>query len=110
MSLEERVLWELVDSQHILEAYHIARAKVQQGNLTEEEYRQTFSMRKARFVVYNNPSLPIEASTSEDSQGWGIQKGCLYKNFSPCKCVKQVHFLNKIKYDFIKCGFALLHL
>ena len=48
--------------------------------------------------------------TIENNQGWGIQKGCPYQNFSKCKCVKQVHCLNKIKYDFTKCTFNLLYL
>jgi hypothetical protein len=44
------------------------------------------------------------------SQAWGTQKGCPHLNFSKCECVKQVHCLNKIKYDFTKCTFNLLHL
>jgi hypothetical protein len=68
MWLEKQVLWEPADSQHILEACHIAWAEVQQGNLTEEECRRTFSTRKARFVVYNDLRLTIEASIHINTQ------------------------------------------
>jgi hypothetical protein len=40
----------------------------------------------------------------------GYQKGCPRLNFSKCEYVKRVHCLNKIKYDFTKCTFNLLHL
>jgi hypothetical protein len=40
----------------------------------------------------------------------GVPKKVVFTKISAHVSIKQVHCLNKIKYDFTKCGFALLHL
>jgi hypothetical protein len=55
-------------------------------------------------------SIASNFQSSRVQSSLGYQKGCPYLNFSKCECVKQVHCLNKIKYDFTKYIFNLLHL
>jgi hypothetical protein len=67
--------------------------EVLQGNLTEEEYKWTFSMRKARFVVYNNSKLTIEASIHINAQ---LHERELYSTV--------LENLKKIRETWILCG------
>lgn len=68
MWLEERIIWDPVDGQHILQACYLTKSEFEKWNMTESEYRTTFSTRKARFVVYDDPMLYIEASTRINAQ------------------------------------------
>jgi hypothetical protein len=57
------ILWQIVDGQHIIHACKVlAQEAFQRGDITEEIYRQRFSTRNTRFVVYNKPHLYIGAS------------------------------------------------
>jgi hypothetical protein len=60
--LENNIVWEPVDGQHIVAACRLAKVQEQAGLILEEEFRTRFAKRRAKFIVFNNPKLYIEAS------------------------------------------------
>ena len=60
--LKNNIVWEPVDGQHIIVACQLAKVQEQVGLILEEEFRTRFAKRKAKFIVFNNPNLYIEAS------------------------------------------------
>jgi hypothetical protein len=60
--LENNIVWEPVDGQHIVAACRLAKAQEQAGLISEEEFRTRFTKHRAKFIVFKNPNLYIEAS------------------------------------------------
>jgi hypothetical protein len=60
--LENNIIWEPVDGQHIVAACRLAKLQEQAGLISEEEFRTYFAKRRTKFIVFNNPNLYIEAS------------------------------------------------
>jgi hypothetical protein len=60
--LENNIVWEPMDGQHIVAACLQAQRKNEEGVLSNEEFMTKFAQRKAKFIVFNNPKLYIEAS------------------------------------------------
>ena len=42
------------------------------GKMSDEEYRERFAERKAKFVVYNNPQFYIEASVKINAREFDL--------------------------------------
>jgi hypothetical protein len=59
--LQNNIIWELVDGQHIVAACAQARTENQLGLLYDEDFLTRYPRRKAKFIVFNNPKLYIEA-------------------------------------------------
>ena len=57
--LEERIIWESVDGQHVVAACKAARERCKNGTLNRAEYEETYMKRKSTFVVYDDPRLYI---------------------------------------------------
>ena len=60
--MENIIIWEPVDGQHIVAACRLAEVEEQAGLISEEEFRTRFVRRRAKFIVFNNPNLYIVAS------------------------------------------------
>jgi hypothetical protein len=60
--LENNIIWEPVDGQHIVAACLRAQRENEKGVMSNEEFRTKFAQRKAKFIVINNPKLYIEVS------------------------------------------------
>jgi hypothetical protein len=60
--LENNIVWEPMDGQHIVVACLRAQRENEEGVMSDEELRTKFARRKAKFIVFNNPKLYIEAS------------------------------------------------
>ena len=60
--LENRIVWELVNGQHIVAACHLAKEDFLQGRMTEEVYNRSYAKHKARVIIFNQPQVYIEAS------------------------------------------------
>ena len=58
--LQNNIVWELVDGQHIVAACKRAQQENCKGKMFDEEYRKRFAERKAKFVVCNNPQFYSE--------------------------------------------------
>ena len=60
--LENRIVWELVDGQHIVATCHLAKEDFLQGRMIEEVYNRSYEKHKARVIIFNQPLVYIEAS------------------------------------------------
>jgi hypothetical protein len=60
--LQNNIVWKLVDGQHIIVACAQARRENQLGLLSDKDFLTRYTQRKAKFIVFNNPKLYIEAS------------------------------------------------
>jgi hypothetical protein len=60
--LQNRIVWEPVDGQHIVAAYHLAKEDFLQGRMTTEVYNRSYAKHKARVIMFNQPQVYIEAS------------------------------------------------
>jgi hypothetical protein len=62
LSLENRVIWEPIDGQHIVAACKQAQLEHAMGLMSDNEFDTKYATRKARFMVFDNPRFYIEAS------------------------------------------------
>jgi hypothetical protein len=60
--LENNIVWKPVDGQHIVAACLQAQRENEEGVMSDEEFRTKFTQHKAKFIVFNNLKLYIEAS------------------------------------------------
>ena len=60
--LEERIIWEPIDGQHVVAACKAARERCKNGMLNRAEYEETYMKQKSTFVVYDDPRLYISMS------------------------------------------------
>jgi hypothetical protein len=60
--LQNRIVWEPVDGQHIVAAYHLAKEDFLQGRMSMEVYNMSYAKHKARVIMFNQPQVYIEAS------------------------------------------------
>jgi hypothetical protein len=60
--LQNRIVWEPVDGQHIVAACHLAKEDFLQGRMTTEVYNRNYAKHKARVIMFNQPQVYIEAS------------------------------------------------
>ena len=91
--LENNIIWEPVDGQHIVQACMEAKIECDAGLLSEEEYREVFAVRKAKFVVYKDPHLYIDASVRINA-----------KEFERQFYTTMVEDLMKLRAIWIACG------
>ena len=60
--LQNCIVWEPVDGQHIVAACHLAKEDFPQGRMSAEVYNRSYAKHKARVIMFNQPQLYIEAS------------------------------------------------
>jgi hypothetical protein len=60
--LQNRIVWELVDGQHIVAACHLAKEDFLQGRMSTEVYNKSYAKHKARVIMFNQLQVYIEAS------------------------------------------------
>jgi hypothetical protein len=60
--LQNRIVWEPVDGQHIVAACHLAKEDFLQGRMSTEVYNRSYAKHKARVIMFNQPQVYIEAS------------------------------------------------
>ena len=60
--LENHIVWEPVDGQHIVAACHLAKEDLLQRRMTEEVYNRSYAKHKARVIIFNQLQVYIEAS------------------------------------------------
>jgi hypothetical protein len=60
--LQNYIVWEPVDGQHIVAACHLAKEDFLQGRMTMEVYNRSHAKHKARVIMFNQPHMYIEAS------------------------------------------------
>jgi hypothetical protein len=60
--LQNRIVWELVDGQHIVATCHLAKEDFLQGRMTKEVYNRSYAKHKARVIMFNQPQVYIKAS------------------------------------------------
>ena len=60
--LQNNIIWELVDGQHIVAACAQAQRENEVGLLSDEDFFTRYTWQKAKFIVFDNPKLYIEAS------------------------------------------------
>jgi hypothetical protein len=60
--LQNRIVWEPVDGQHIVVACHLAKEDFLQGRMSTEVYNKSYAKHKARVIMFNQPQVYIEAS------------------------------------------------
>jgi hypothetical protein len=60
--LQNCIVWELVDGQHIVPVCHLAKEDFLQGRMTMEVYNRSYAKHKARVIMFNQPQVYIEAS------------------------------------------------
>jgi hypothetical protein len=60
--LQNRIVWEPVDGQHIVVACHLAKEDLLQGKMTTKVYNRSYAKHKARVIMFNQPHMYIEAS------------------------------------------------
>jgi hypothetical protein len=60
--LQNRIVWEPVDGQHIVAACHLAKEDFLQGRMTTDVYNMSYAKHKARVIMFNQPQVYIEAS------------------------------------------------
>ena len=76
--LENNIMWEPVDGQHIIGACKRAKEENTEGNMSNEEFHAHFERRKAKFVVYDNPQYYIEASVRINGREFDRTFFCTY--------------------------------
>lgn len=72
--LQERIIWEPVDGQHIVAACNFAKEEVAQHKLSHAEFINIFEMREATFVVYDDPALYLAKSARVNKKEWNRTK------------------------------------
>jgi hypothetical protein len=60
--LENNIVWKPANGQHIVAACQLAKVQEQAGLILEEEFKTRFIKCRAKFIVFNNLNLYIEAS------------------------------------------------
>ena len=60
--LQNCIVWEPVDGQHIIAACHLAKEDFLHGRMTAEVYNRSYAKHKARVIMFNQSQLYIEAS------------------------------------------------
>jgi hypothetical protein len=60
--LQNRIVWESVDGQHIVAACHLAKEDFLQGRMTTEVYNRSYTKHKARIIMFNQTQVYIKAS------------------------------------------------
>jgi hypothetical protein len=60
--LQNHIVWERVDGQHIVAACHLAKEDFLQGRMTTEVYNRSYAKHRARVIMFNQPQVYIEAS------------------------------------------------
>jgi hypothetical protein len=60
--LQNRIVWELVDGQHIVAVCHLVKEDFLQGRMTTEVYNRSYAKHKARVIMFKQPQVYIEAS------------------------------------------------
>jgi hypothetical protein len=60
--LQNRIVWELVDGQHIVAACHLAKEDFLQEKMTTDVYNRSYAKHKARVIMFNQSQVYIEAS------------------------------------------------
>ena len=64
----KNILWNTVDGQHIAYACKVlAKDDVKKGKLDTESMKSVFAKRPALVIVYNDPSLYLEASKKQNN-------------------------------------------
>ena len=76
--LENNIMWEPVDGQHIIGACKRAKEEHTEGNMSDEEFHAHFERRKAKFVVYDNPQYYIEAFVRTNAREFDRTFFCTY--------------------------------
>jgi hypothetical protein len=60
--LQNRIVWQPVDGQHIVAACYLAKEDFLQGRMTMEVYNRSYAKHKARVIMFNQLQVYIEAS------------------------------------------------
>ena len=60
--MQNYIVWKLVDGQHNVAAYHLAKEDFLQGRMTIEVYNRNYAKHKAKVIMFNQPQVYIEAS------------------------------------------------
>jgi hypothetical protein len=60
--LQNHIVWEPVDGQHIITACHLAKEDFLHERMTTEVYNRSYAKHKARVIMFNQPQVYIEAS------------------------------------------------
>jgi hypothetical protein len=60
--LQNHIVWEPVDGQHIVAACHLAKEDFLQGRMTTEVYNRSYAKHKVRVIMFNELQVYIEAS------------------------------------------------
>ena len=68
--LQERIIWEAVDGQHIVAACKFAKEQCINDKIPKSEFQKTFEQRKATFVVYDDRRLYITKSVRINNAEW----------------------------------------
>jgi hypothetical protein len=53
--LQNRIVWEPVDGQHIVAACHLAKEDFLQGRMSTEVYNRSYTKHKAGVIMFNQP-------------------------------------------------------
>ena len=59
--MQNHIVWELMDGQHIVAACHLAKEDFLQGRITTEVYNRSYTKYKARVIMFNLLQVYIEA-------------------------------------------------
>jgi hypothetical protein len=51
--LQNRIVWESVDGQHIVATCHLAKEGFLQGRMTIDIYNRSYTKHKARVIMFN---------------------------------------------------------
>lgn len=68
--LQERIIWEPVDGQHIVAASKYAKEQCMNNKIPKSEFQKTFEQRQATFVVYDDRRLYISKSVRINNAEW----------------------------------------
>ena len=60
--LQNRIVWELVDGQHIVATCYLAKEDFLHRRMTTEIYNKSYAKYKARVIIFNHPQVYIKAS------------------------------------------------
>ena len=60
--LQNCIVWEPIDGQHIVATCHLGKEDFLQGRMTIEVYNRSYAKHKARAIMFNQPQVYIEAS------------------------------------------------
>jgi hypothetical protein len=59
--LQNRIVWEPMDGQHIIATCHLAKEDFLQGRMTTKVYNRSYAKHKARVIIFNQPQVYIKA-------------------------------------------------